>query len=299
MLDPKTIRNLSRAKAEKLERLIEAVEKRIETAQTTLTKSVLQEFLEKLTIEQGKIKEVQNRRTVTLFNQAYKIFQERQKEKLVKSILGDINEILEDNGKFYTKTVEASPLTQDEVKKIVNRRLGIDTDGNLIRNGYMSGVLEDSTLKTDIQKYIFKEIFKGVGYEALKEGLKMKIEGDKDRLGMLQRHYKTFSYDVYAQLNSYTSKVYADKLGLFHFIYNGGIIKTSRAFCKTKNGKVFSNEEAEQWVDDPTLTAIDSKETYDWLIDRGGYNCRHTIDFISKEIAFVLRPDLKEAESRA
>ena len=161
----------------------------------------------------------------------------------------------------------------------------------------MSGILDDNNVKNDLQRYIFKELFKGVGYEALKEGIRMKIEGQPERFGLFQKHYKTFSFDVYAQLNSYTSKLYADKLGLKHFIYNGGLIATSRKFCKKRNGEVFSNDEAELWKSDPTLTAIDNMESYNWLIDRGGYNCRHTIDFIAKEIAYVLRPDLKKKDN--
>jgi len=33
---------------------------------------------------------------------------------------------------------------------------------------------------------------------------------------------------------------------------------------------------------------------YDPLVDRGGYNCRHQLSFISDELAFKLRPDLKK-----
>jgi hypothetical protein len=78
-----------------------------------------------------------------------------------------------------------------------------------------------------------------------------------------------------------------------YFIYNGGLIETSRSFCIKRNAGVYSTEEAEKWADDPELTAIESRENYNWLIDRGGFNCRHSIDFIAKEVAFVLRPDLK------
>ena len=80
------------------------------------------------------------------------------------------------------------------------------------------------------------------------------------------------------------------------FIYNGGLIKSSRAFCIVRNGKVFANMEAEEWENDPTLTAIPSKENYTWYIERGGYNCRHSIDFIAEDIALVLRPDLKNLD---
>jgi hypothetical protein len=32
---------------------------------------------------------------------------------------------------------------------------------------------------------------------------------------------------------------------------------------------------------------------YDPLVDRGGYNCRHQLGYISEELAYKLRPELK------
>lgn len=294
MTDPKEIQKLSREKALRLEKLIDAVERRISSSQNDLVKSMLKEFLEKLNTKAGVIDEIQNRKTTTLFNKAYADFLETSKSQLVKSILIDIDNILDDNGKFYKTTANATSETEIDLKRIINRRLGIDADGKLLKNGYMSGVLDDTNVRQDLQRYVFREMLKGVGYEALKKGIQLRIKGEPDRLGIFENHYKTFSYDVYAQLSGFTSKIYADKLGLKYFIYNGGLIETSRAFCKKRNGKVFSSDEAEDWKNDPTLTAIPNDLNYVWYVDRGGYNCRHTPDFIVEAVAFALRPDLRD-----
>jgi len=297
MPNPKEIQKLSYLKAIKLEKLIDEVEKRIKNSSSQLTKSFLTHFVQKLNVERGRIIEKFDKTTASLFNQAYGNYANTSKNDLIKSIVTDIDNILVDNGEFYNKTAKANPLQINDIKWIVNRRLGINEDGTLLREGYMSGILDDNAVKSDLQKFIFKEVFKGTGPEALKRGIKNFIEGDEKRLGELQKHYRTFSFDVYAQLNSFTSALYAEKLGLSHFIYNGGLIKTSRAFCIKRNAGVYSTDEAEDWVKDPTLTAIDNKETYNWVIDRGGYNCRHTIDYIAKEIAYVLRPELKTIDA--
>jgi len=292
MPTPTEIKKLSTAKAKRLEALIEAVERRIALSQDDLSKSIFNQFLRQLDVKRGRVEEIQNRRTTTLFNKAYTDFVNTSKKNLVKSILVDIENILEDNHKFYRDTAKATATTEQDLKKIINRRLGIDADGKLVKNGYMQGVLDDSNVRMDLQRYIFKEMLKGVGYEDLKNGIELQIKGDPEKLGMFEKHYKTFSYDVYAQLAGFTSKLYADKLGLTYFIYNGGLIETSRSFCKQRNGKVFSNDEAEDWKEDPSLTAVPNKATYNWYIDRGGYNCRHSIDFIVEEVAIALRPDL-------
>lgn len=296
MPTPKEIQKLSLDKAIKLEQIINEIEKRISKSSSKLTKTILKEFINKLSFEQGRIVDRFDSRTATLFNQAYGQFSNGAKMDLTKSIVIDIDNILEDNSRYYNSSIGISKKDIDDIKWIVNRRLGIDQDGNLLKDGYMSGLLDDRTIKADLQKHIFKEMFKGVGPEALKKSIKLFIEGDKKRLGHFERYYKSFSFDVYAQLNSYTGALYAERLGLEHFIYNGGIIKTSREFCRMRNGKVFSTAEAELWVNDPTLTAVTDIESYNWVLDRGGYNCRHSIDWIASEVAYVLRPELKDQD---
>lgn len=292
-MSPKEIQKLSKEKAIRLEKLIQRIEERISISSSELSVIFLRYFSDKLKVEQGKIASRFTRQTITLFNEAFKRYQETTKRKLVKTIIADIDQILDDNHRFYKSTVK-NQVSKSDIKNLLNRRLGINENGTLIRHGYMSGLLDDAGIRSELQKHIFKEMFKNTGIEAFRESVKTFIQGEPEKFGMFQRYYKTFSYDAYAQLNSFTGAAYAQKLGLSYFIYNGGLIKTSRSFCIEKNGKVFSTEEAEDWKDDPKLKAIESRETYNWLIDRGGYNCRHSIDFIADEIAFALRTDLSK-----
>lgn len=294
-MTPEEIRRLSYLKAVKLEKLIDLVEQRIDAASSELTKIILKEFLQKLTIEQGKVIAQYNRQTLTLFNQAFKKYQDKVKEKLIKSIVGDIDEIFEENDKFYKKTIRGYNLEKDTMRRLLNRRLGIREDGSLIKQGYMNGLLDDGAIRSEIQKFVFKEMFRSSGFEAFKEGLREFIEGNKDRYGAFQRYYRGFAQDAYSSMDRFIGGEYAQRLGLTHFIYQGGLIKSSRKFCIERNAKVFTTEEAEQWRDDPDLEAIDSRERYNWLIDMGGYNCRHFPDFIDQATAEYLRPELKDS----
>lgn len=294
MPTPKEILKLSRAKAIRLEKLIDEVEAKISNSSEELSRTMLEKFLEKLTIEQGRIKSQINQQLVSLFNKAYQDYLLNKKLELIKSIAENISTILGQNHDYYRQTVPRFDINKSDMERIVNRRLGINADGTFSRNGYMGGLLDDAPVRAEIQKYVFREIFKGSSLESLKKGLREFIVGEPDKFGVFQRYYRTFSYDVYAQLSSFTSGQYAQKLGLTFFIYNGGLIKTSREFCIKRNAEVYSTQEAEKWKDDPDLTAIDNRESYNWLIDRGGFNCRHTIDFIAQEVAVVLRPDLRD-----
>ena len=293
-MTPEEIRKLSYLKAVKLEQLIEQVEERIDKASSALTKTILKEFLQKLTIEQGKVIAQFNRRTLTLFNQAWKIYQNEVRAKLIDSIVTDIDTILDENDTYYRKTSANYNLERSEMKRLLDRRLGIRDNGTLIREGYMNGLLDDSNIRAEIQKFVYKEMLRSSGFESFKKGMKTFIEGDKGKFGLFQKHYKTFSYDAYSVIDRYTGAQFAQKLGYNHFIYQGGLIKTSRPFCVKRNGNIYTTEEAEEWQHDEDLEAIESRERYNWLLDMGGYNCRHFQGWIAPEIAQALRPELKD-----
>ena len=90
------------------------------------------------------------------------------------------------------------------------------------------------------------------------------------------------------------------------------MIDDSRDFCAAHNNKVWTIEESKEWINwtpskgeypmDYTVKAKDlysvpgymSYPGYDPLLDRGGYNCRHSLGFISQDLAFKLRPELNE-----
>lgn len=71
----------------------------------------------------------------------------------------------------------------------------------------------------------------------------------------------------------------SDDLDLTHFLYSGGLIKTSRPFCQERAGKIFTFAEAKTWDNGQGLPAIP------YL---GGYNCRHAIVPMTKEKAISL-----------
>lgn len=296
MPTPDEIQNLSYLKSKKLEAIIDEIEQRIKNSSSKLTRSFYKLFLEKLNVQNGRIMEKLNTQIVNLFNKAYGSYTNTARLELLQNILSDIDIVVGENTDFYKQSTNPTQKDIDDIKKIIYRRLGMDDEGKILKKGYLSSLSDESGIRSEIQKHIFKKIFKGTTPEALRTSLKFLIEGDDKRLGIYEKHYRTFSFDVYAQLDAYTGALYAEKLNLRYFIYNGGIIETSRAFCKKRNGKIFSIDEAETWKEDPTLTAIPDRESHNWLIDRGGYNCRHTIDFIAEEVAMALRPDLKDAE---
>jgi len=106
--------------------------------------------------------------------------------------------------------------------------------------------------------------------------------------GRMSQYYRNFVYDTYSQVDRATGEVYAEKLGLQFAVYEGGIIKTTRKFCRERNGKVFHRTEIEKF--DPKVA---KPPNYNPFTDLGGYGCRHHLNWIPEALAYIMRPDAK------
>jgi hypothetical protein len=72
----------------------------------------------------------------------------------------------------------------------------------------------------------------------------------------------------------------ADERGLTHFLYEGGLVKDSRPFCRAHAGGIYTRTDAKRFdgiywkgkiPDLPFLVAV------------GGYNCMHSINWLANE----------------
>ena len=157
-------------------------------------------------------------------------------------------------------------------------------------NGYLSRLGRNDLAREQIKNYLLTSIATKQGVAQFERGLRNIITTTKDIDGSIVGYWRQYAYDTYAKVREVDNLHFADELKLDWFVYQGGIIKTSRTFCIRKNGKVFSREEAQRdWPKDPTL--IDKKHlaTYKPLIDRGRNNCRHFLMWITEERANELK----------
>lgn len=88
----------------------------------------------------------------------------------------------------------------------------------------------------------------------------------------------------------------AHLLDLRYFIYNGGKVQRNEgSFCNERRGKIFSINELLNWKN--------NTDSSDILIHGGGVcigdnYCFHSFDYISEELAKILRKDLKHEDLR-
>jgi hypothetical protein len=289
------IQGLTGTRTEIIDKIIADMETRVTVAQLALFKTVIDDYIAKLDIdEEGRIKNtVANKQRLQLLDGVYTRWVNVQGVQLVNAVVASVQKTLDFNEKYFATFTAAGKLApiMTEVKNIVADWLGITNRGGLVENGYLNTLLRDQTIKNTIKDSTFKSIISGKGFFEVKKDLADFIEGNKTKTGALQQYYRNYVYDTFSQVDRTQAKIIGDKLGVNKFaIYEGGLIKTSRQFCKERNGKVFTYAEIEQF-NPPTA----KQPNYNPFTDLGGYACRHHLNWVPQAVAYTLRPDLKPA----
>jgi hypothetical protein len=185
-------------------------------------------------------------------------------------------------------------------------RFGVTATGAAVPGGYLSTVIGDTTAQRELLAYAYEAQASGVGLTAYRKGMEQLVTGaDVHTQGLMGRLYKEAG-DMFNQADRTLQKMSADTLGLSAYLYQGGLIDTSRPFCKARNGKAFTNAEVKTWgTSKDKLGGYTKKaegmfsgktDPYDPFVDCGGYSCRHGLHAIPNVVVLRLRPDLREDE---
>ncbi|OGX80823.1 hypothetical protein BEN47_06085 [Hymenobacter lapidarius] len=186
---------------------------------------------------------------------------------------------------------------------LLETRLGITAAGVPVPGGYLSTLVGDTTAQRELLRYAYQAQATGVGLGAYRQGLETLVTGGNGATGLMERLYKEAN-DTYNEADRTLQHVAAEELGLSAYLYQGGLIKSSRAFCKVRNGRVFLRSEIARFgtsadayggYRNKAAGEFDGRpDPYEPLVQAGGYSCRHTFHAISNSIALSRRPDLME-----
>lgn len=295
---PKGLKRIIREKISFLDAIPdEFINKTVRGAQSPLFDLVVSEFVDKLETEDGKIlPSAKNFRLISAIDKAWEQFQAKQGFDIINKHLSNFSKIVGNNTDYYKNILaenKAFITKAKNITSIINRRLGINLDGSLIKSGYMGGILEDVSVRNQIKEFAIKSVANGTGFEGMKKELSEFIRGKDATYGVLQKYYRNIAYDTYKQIDGLNNKLFGEEFNLKYFVYDGTIIKSSRKFCRKHVGLIFTLAQAAEWVNDPDLTA--APLNYDPLVDMGGYACRHTPRFLTDDMAYELDPSLKAA----
>lgn len=275
----------------------------ISSLEAHLLDQLLGKFAELLTQSNGMITYRGSQITLTqAIDTIFREFNANENTQVLRNMIADLGQLSVLNARYhglFTTSIKRAEDIKKEVDSFMSKRIGLDGT-SLVKGGFLDTFVNDNTLRDYIKQYTYKATTGGAAYKTFLKGLRIIVEGTPETTGMLRKHYQTFAFDTYSQYDGALGNQWRQKLGLRAARYAGNLIDTSRDFCIKHKGKIFTIEEMELWVDDPDLPKTKAeRETgtvvgYIPWIDKGRWNCRHQVNWLSKAIAISLRPDLKE-----
>lgn len=291
MITENSLFKLISKKTDLINAIVEGLESKVQQSQVHLLRFIVEEFLEKFDFEEGKfLNNAKNKRLIAVIDEIYSKFNNSVGVENIKLMITGVQKIVNFNKNYFQmmvpKTVVA-PLHAGVIEN-VNAWLGVTTKGDIKPNGYLDTLIKDPTIKNEIRNQVVTAVVTQSGYNETKKQLGEYIQGKPDEsTGAMQRYFRNFVYDTFSHVDRANGQMIAEGLKLQYAIYEGGVIKTTRPFCRSHNGKVFSRDEISEF--DPKTA---KPPGYNPFVDLGGYGCRHHLNWIPEALAKALRPDL-------
>lgn len=161
--------------------------------------------------------------------------------------------------------------------------VGITEKGKVIPGSFIDKLADGAQMRTALSNYMMKSVAGQSDYKTFLNGFKDMIKGGKGVNGAYERYVGGYAHDTFFSQGQQQDNFFAYQLGLNYFVYEGSAIKDTRDFCRERHGKVFSREEGESWNHiKPWQGKIPD---LDFFVQRGGYNCRHILRWITDDKA--------------
>lgn len=209
----------------------------------------------------------------------------RQNPSFIQWIIQQALKITGLNKAYFQSFVSYPDKTDEEVIRRVMLGLGYDTKkGQLIRGGWLDQISDLSPVAQKAASDISRAITAKMPLKEFKKQFRQTFTAPPSQggLGYLERHYNTFAFDLFQAVDRQTQNQYAEDLGLKYAVYSGTIKDNTRPFCRKRVSHVYTRDEIDSWADLNFQGKF--KAGYVPALHLGGYNCRHSLSWISDEI---------------
>lgn len=220
------------------------------------------------------------------FKKMWNEFLEQDYIPLIESFVSDIKTVVQLNETYFADTVPTKELFE---------RLGVEESGIIIRDGYTHTILQDQTVKREVQQFLNRT--KQLKFDQkVKQDVTKLIKGDQGKPGVVKKFTDDNVAPTYNEADRVIQQGYADVHFLSAGMYTGGIIETTRPFCKERNRKMFLRDEIALFgtpqdkfggYSDKSIGMFSGKPKtgYDPFTQCGGYRCRHHWSWLADEYA--------------
>lgn len=228
--------------------------------------------------------------------------------KHIAPLFGQVRSDLIEVGNLNAAYFDLTPAQAESVTAPLLARLGIAADGSAVEGGLMALYEADTSISVQLTKFVYAQRSAGVGAGTFAKNLRTFIsrvpatENVPAKPGLWEKQLDTAVLDLYQQSDRLHQTAFGEKLGLKFYLYLGGVIPTTRPFCRERNGKTFSLDEIKQfgtsrdafggYTNKSTGTFAGKPSPYEPVQQLGGYGCKHAISAISDAEARRRRPEL-------
>jgi len=243
--------------------------------------------------ENGRIKyTASNLGKVAGLFRAMSRWQKQYEKTMLGSVLDWAGRLFGLNSEYFETFEPGKVESIDEAaRRLTLQRWGYNVNTKeLIPGGYFESLFKNPNIGQRVAGLVNQAITQKMPLAQFQKTFRQVFVGIPGQ-GMLERHWRTNSFDLYQRIDRTANLIYADRLGLEYAIYSGTLENDSRPFCIARVNKVFSRPEISSWKN--LQFQGKPKVGYDPFVDCGGYNCRHTLSWITDEIAQHLRPEIK------
>lgn len=294
-----TQKELAELRARYLKQREELLQSKVSKLSVKLYDNVYENYLSALETSDGKL--VYSDRNISMvqgLDRVYENFVISENIPVIKSFVVDLQKIVPLNERYFRNIEEKGiSATAEQATKVVNKRLGVTAKGEVIPKGFVDKFIKDKDLIKSIKKKTTKALTNGQSFQEFRIELRDHIKGKPGvpNSGGVHQYYRNYAYDTYQKTDRLAGDTFAKELELNFFIWQGGVIQTSRAICVKCNSKVIDAREYKK-IKYGDLKSVyqeglpDGKnETWDPMNDLGGYGCRHSKDWITDGTAERLK----------
>ena len=265
---------LNEKQDEFIELLHNRLKKRLKSLAKDLFKVLEKEILSKLESDDNGI--MLNDNNIALINNIPKLFKGIKLGRFIRDTKADYLLVIEKTSPYF----EAFKLEADRIKQI-KERLIIAMEQRI--NNITSKITVGRSKALQGKKWILTEMAKGRTFTELRKSVINYVF----TTGTPFNHINTELQDTFMEGNRFVVDEMAKGLNLDNYYrYTGGLVQKSRDFCESKNRKVFTKYQVEQWSNQ---TWQGKSVPYNPFINVGGYNCRHRLMPISEDMFYRLK----------
>lgn len=187
----------------------------------------------------------------------------------------------------YFKTVKKESSVYDTAKKLIMLRWGWDVEKNeIVPGGFLANAFNVQGVAETIGQRMTAGLGAGWDLKKFITSFKQFFLTNRTGTGVVVKQFERAAFDSFQTFDRTVQNHVGTELGLGYALFAGTEIKTSRAWCKKRKGRIFSRKVIESWNNDTwegKIPGTDVKETL------GGYGCRDHLSWLSEEMVELLK----------